>query len=59
MNGTTFETDELGNTDAVFRRVMAWATERACAEDRECEVMEALYDVLIGVVDHDGEDHPS
>jgi hypothetical protein len=41
---------------APFRRAMAAVTELACAEGREGEVMEALFAVIVGVGDDDGED---
>jgi hypothetical protein len=51
------EPQDDGQTDAVFRRVMASITEQACAEGREGDVMEALFSVVfVGVGDDDGED---
>jgi hypothetical protein len=39
-----------------FHRVMAYATERACADGLEEDVMAALFAVLVGVADDDGDD---
>ncbi len=50
------EPDDQEQTDVVFRRVMASVTDQACAEGREGEVMEALFAVIVGVGDNDGED---
>jgi hypothetical protein len=45
-----------GQTDTVFRRVMASITEQACASGRQGDVMEALFPLFLdGVGDHDGE----
>ncbi len=56
MSAGVVEPQELGQTDEVFRRVMAAVTKQAYAEGREGEVMEALFAVFVGVSDHDGED---
>jgi hypothetical protein len=51
------EGQEQGQTDMVFRHVMAAITEQACAEGREGDVMEGLFPVVfVGVGDDDGED---
>jgi hypothetical protein len=59
MSGTTVDASGPDRIEADFRQVMAWVTEHACAEGREGEVMEALYDVVVGVGDDEGEDHLS
>jgi hypothetical protein len=55
MNAPLVEPDDQSQPDAVFQRVMAAVAERACAEGREGDVMEALFPVFLGGV-HDGED---
>ncbi len=56
MSGPTVAANQDG-IEADFRRVMASVTEQACADGRECDVMEALFSVVFaGVGDDDGED---
>ena len=42
--------------EADFRRVMARVTDQAVTEGREEEVLAALFEVIVNVGDHDGED---
>ncbi len=41
---------------AQFERVMTYATDRAWVRGAEGPVMSALFDLLVGVGEHDGED---
>ena len=53
----TDEEDEVtvAEYEAKFRRVMAWATELACARGWQEAIMEALFGVIVNVDDDIGE----
>ena len=56
-NETAADGDEVAlDPEARFRRAMAWVTDRARAEDRTEEIMEALFAVIVNVGDDIGED---
>ncbi len=58
MNEVVVDNDDSVEAErrAQFERVMTYATQRAWVDGAEGPVMSALFDLLIGVGEHDGED---
>jgi hypothetical protein len=58
MNQVVVENDARAEAErkAQFERVMMYATERAWVDGAENDVMSTLFDLLVGVGEHDGED---
>jgi hypothetical protein len=56
MSSATVAGRDQDDAEAAFRRVMAYATERACTDGLEEDVRAALFGVFVGVDDRDGED---
>jgi hypothetical protein len=56
MTDIQVATNDRDDVEAEFRRVMAYATERACTDGLEEDVMAALFGVLVGVGEDDGGD---
>ncbi len=58
MNRVDVDNDDRAEAErkAQFERVMTYATQRAWTYGAEDDVMSALFDVLVGVGEDDGED---
>jgi hypothetical protein len=58
MSEVVVENDDRAEAErkAQFERVMAYATQRAWVTGTEDDVMSTLFDVLVGVGEHDGGD---
>jgi hypothetical protein len=57
MNEIAVDNDDRAEAErkAQFERVMTYATRRAWVNGAEDPVMSALFDLLVGVGEHDGE----